>query len=816
MKSKELLKKYADLDNILPELEGKKDDHGQDKILKMVMDAFQEFEDDKVSRSEWEDQIDEGLELAKLTMEEKDFPWPGASNLKHPVTATACINFAAYTFPEVIRNDKVLETQVIGYDYDGQKEALGSKLTQFGNYQLLVEDKDWEGQFDQLLAMLPAQGVVYEKVYWDPIREKIVSEICGYKEVIVNHYVKSFDKARRISHLMVKHRNEIVSKIRQGIFSDIDLDPIQTGEDLNHRTTEYTDYVEDNEYEVIEQHKWLDLDEDGYEEPYILTFLSESKQALRLKARYTIDDVKFNKKGEVIDIKPEDIFVPYHYIRSPDGCYHSMSIAALLLPFNKGINAVLNQLINAGTLATTQGGFLGRSARIRGGKIYLEPGEWIKTDSADDVDLRKAIMPLDYKEPSNVLFQLLGFLVDSAKEISSITDVMTGKQNAQNVQATTIQILAEKGLKVFSSIQRRLYSSLARRFEIQFALTRKYVSLDKYRKVLDYMEDVTMEDFNLDDFDVRPVANPNLSSDVQRQARAQSEMSLLELPIMQQAPEAQIAILKGFLEANNSTNIEHKLPNPQQPQGPNPDMLKIQADIESKKQKGMLDDQKHQLNVAKFQQDSEKQKAEIEKIIADAMKTMAEAQVATGSHDLEQQRQELEIIKTRMEGDNSELDRKAKQEEMDHDAMMHELDYSDKIQDREHQMQMNHQQMQLQREQQQNDLAFQHQSKQMDLHHQTQMSHQQNQMQHSQMNMDMAKHKMGIDSQGDQNRQKLEQDRYKHDSSIQSQRDQQDSKMMFDYQNNQDQRTHDRDIEQQRSKQAAKRPDPNMGGTPRK
>lgn len=815
-KVKELLKKYASLDNILPELEGDVNEYGQDVILQMVHDAHSEFEDDLESRREWENKIDEGLELAKMTVEEKDYPWPGASSLKHPVTATACINFAAYTFPEVIRNDKVLEIQAVGYDYEGKKEALASRLTQFGNYQLLVEDRDWAVGFRKLLAQLPAQGVLYEKVYWDPVQEKIISEVCGYKEIIINHYVKSFDKARRVSHIMIKHRNEIVSKIRQDIYTEVELDDLKQGEDHHYRTTEYTEYVEDNEYEVIEQHKWLDLDGDGFEEPYILTFLTESKQALRLKARYTYENIKFNKEGEVVDIDPEDIFVPYHYIYSPDGCYHSLSIAALLLPFNKGINAVLNQLINAGTLATTQGGFLGRGARLKGGRYYLEPGEWIKCDSSDDVDLRKSIMPLDYKEPSNVLFQLLGFLVDSAKEVSSITDVMTGKQNAQNVQATTIQILAEKGLKVFSDIQRGLYDSLSRRFEIQFKLTKKHISLDKYKKVLDYMQDVSMEDFNFDNFDVRPVANPNLSSDVQRQARAQTEMGLLELPVYQSDMKSQTAIIKGFLEANNSTNIESKLPAQQQQQPPNPELLKVQMDGEVKKHKGNLDEQKHQLNVAKFQADTQKQQAEIQKIMAEVQKIIGEAQNAGSGGQMEQYKQQLEMIKMEMEHKNNEAQRHGEMKKLDHDMVINQMEFEHKKADRENQMQMSREQMNMQRQTQQENLHFQHKSKQLDLDHQSQVANQQAHMQQNQMGMDMQKHQMGLESQQNMSSQKLGHDQHMNQSKMDQDRYKHDSQLAYDQNNSQEQRTHDRDIEQQRSKQAAKRPHPNVGQSPSK
>jgi chaperonin GroES len=674
------LEKYTQLPNIAEELD-------EDTLHEIGNDLFEQFEEDAASRKEWEQTIDDSLELASLKAEEKDFPWEGAANLKYPAITIAAIQFASYTRPEIIRNEKVMGIQVHGYDSDGSKMERAQRLTDFHNYQLLCSSKDWRKSLDSLLHMLPTQGVVYKKLYWDPTLGKIVHDICGYKEVYVNHNIKSLKTARRITHKMIKHKNELVTKIRQGLYLDVDLIKNQE-EPVEKHATSYTENLDDNEFEVLEMHCYLDLDDDGYEEPYVVTFLGETQDVLRIAARYSPESIKRNKKGEVYYIEPDHYFVDYHYIPDFNGKYHSQSCSSLLFAYNKGINTVLNQLINAGTLSTTQGGFLGKSARVRGGKIYLQPGEWIKCDSASDVDLRKAILPMDFKEPSPVLFQLLGFLTDSAKEIANITDVMTGKQNAQNVQSSTIQILAEKGLKAFSNIQNRVYDSLEEEFKMIFALNKKFLTNEEYKKVLDYPGKYDKDDdFNEVDYDISPVANPNLASDMQRMVRAQQEMALIsEGGPLAGNQEAAKFILKDYLEALNATHIEEKLAQfaQQQQPPPDPELIKVQADMATEAEKVRQNqqklDHKKQLDTVKFQLEAKEKEADIELTRAQAMKALAEAQLLGNEQQFNQAQMELEALLKQEELKSRSEDRQLKvqeqqlkREQMEHQTAQSQL-----------------------------------------------------------------------------------------------------------------------------------------------
>lgn len=802
----DLLKKYAKATNIVDLLEGNDDYPEVDDRLKAIAnEVVEDFDDDLRSRTEWEDTIDEGMEMAKLKWEEKDFPWQGAANLKHPTIAVACIQYAAYSYPEIVRNDRVCEVATIGYDYDGQKSEKATRLSKFLNFQLLIENSEWTVQLDKLLQMLPAQGVVYKKIYWDPIKKKIKTDLCGYKEIVVNHYIKDLEAARRISHIMVKHKNEIKSKMVTGLYSEVDLEKeSHNSNPHNFRTTDYTEYLEDNEYEVIEQHRWLDLDDDGFEEPYIVTVLSESKQVLRIAARYSEDDIKV-ENGEVYDIEPEQYFIDYHYIPSPDGCYHSMSAASLLLSHNKGINSVLNQLVNAGTLATTQGGFFAKTTKIKGGKLLLEPGEFIKTDcTAEELD--KGIKFLEFKEPSSVLFNLLGFLVEGAKELASISDVMTGKQNAQNVQATTIEVLAEKGAKVFSSIQRRNYNSLAKEFKAIFILNRHHLDVQKYQAVLDYMQPVTLDDFDTSQYDIAPVADPNMSSDVQRARRAEQEMSMLQIPQVGNNPKAVRAIIKHYCEANNIPNTDQILPDEeQQKSGPDPKVMKIMLD--SEKHAGELDikGKKLELDIAQFKQDQAEKDAKIQLMIAQAQNALAQAMSTGGQQGIQQAQHQLEVFRLQMEGEEAAANRMIQQQQMMHEEKMRKLDFQDRQVDRQQKTQENQQKIQIDQ-----------QKHQMDVDNQKQQQSQQ-------LQFEKYRHDTQLGYQSEQDGYSREADLYKHESQLdhdsrntESQQGLEREKMSNEYNNQREQRDHDRDIEQTRMRTTSKGGSNGVAKPPRK
>lgn len=500
--------------NIADEL----DDEELDKISAAVRKGY---DIDVDSCQEWREITEKALDAAKQVMQTKNHPFPGASNVKYPLITKAAIDFAARTYPEIVQNNRVVRATVHGSDLDGAKQARAERVEEFMSYQLLEKNTEWEDGTDSLLHMLPVLGTIFRKTYYDVILKRPVSVVCESYDLVVNRNIKSLETARRITHVINLYKNEIVERIRAGIFSDVDLDKLTP--DVEDDMIDEQD--EDAPLSLLEQHCYLDLDGDGYQEPYIVTVHEDSGTVLRIKPRYTIFNIEHNDAQEVVYIQPQHFFTDYHFIKNPDGGFYSLGLGALLLPINESINTLLNQLIDSGTLNNLQGGFIGRGLRLKGGEFRVKMGEWKILDAAGGSNIRENVVPLPTKEPSSTLFSLLGLLIDVGKDLSSANDALQGKQAATNVPATTMLALIEQGLKVFNAVQKRIYRSFKREYQKVFQLNAVYLRDDEYQTVLDQMVTVA-EDFSTEDLDIAPLADPSMSSDAQRLTRAQALLAL--------------------------------------------------------------------------------------------------------------------------------------------------------------------------------------------------------------------------------------------------------------------------------------------------
>ena len=226
---------------------------------------------------------------------------------------------------------------------------------------------------------------------------------------------------------------------------------------------------------MIEQHLYLDLDGDGYQEPYVAIVHKASKQLLRLVPRFFTSSIEFSKDDKILSIKAEQYFTKYPFIPSPDGGFYDLGFGVLLGPLNSSINTIINQLIDAGTMANTAGGFLGRGIKIKGGNSSFAPNEWKPVESSGD-DLRKSIVPLPVREPSQVLFTLLSLLINYGERIGGSVDILVGQNPGQNTPAETSRTMAEQGMKIFSGIFKRTYRSLRDEFRKQYRLNHLYLT----------------------------------------------------------------------------------------------------------------------------------------------------------------------------------------------------------------------------------------------------------------------------------------------------------------------------------------------------
>lgn len=613
--------------NIAEEL----DEEELEKISELVK---QGFEDDLNSRSEWEDNLECWTDLALQVKDEKTFPWRGASNVKYPLLSTAAMQFNARAYPSLVPSNKnVVNMEVIGKDIDGQKHAKAERLSTFMSYQLLNEMDGWEEDMDKCLLMLPIVGTVFKKTYYNGVKKQHVSELVLPKNLVVNMWAKCLEDAERVSEMIEMSQRRVKEKQLMGEFLDIDLgEPVVDGQQGKiDATTPYT---------IIEQHTYYDMDDDGYAEPYIITFERYTGKVLRIVARFDDKGVTLNEKGDVGKINPIQYYTKFSFIPNPSGGFYDIGFGLLLAPLNESVNTLINQLIDAGTLSNLQGGFLGKGLKLKMGESQWTPGEWKTVNTTAD-DLRKQIVPLPAKEPSKVLFELMGTLVTSGKELASVAEIFVGKMPGQNTPATTTMATIEQGMKVFTAVYKRVYRSLKSEFKKLFELNGIYLDEMKYRDILD--EPVGKDDFDNSSYDVCPSADPNAATQTEKLMKAQGLLELLQIGTLDP-----VEVTRRVLDAQEQPDPDRLFNQQIQQTGqfqPPPDpkvqaaQMKAQADQEKLKldmQKSAFDSQlkardqqfQHQMEAQKHAQELQhiERKAVIE---SSAMKQKAQAQIMT-------------------------------------------------------------------------------------------------------------------------------------------------------------------------------------------
>lgn len=519
---------------------------------------------DEDSRSEWKSTIEKAMDIAKQIMEPKSFPWPGAANIKMPIITKACIEYASRTLPELIQNDKIVKGIVVGQDPEGLKQLRCDRVSRYMSYQLLTKSPDWEEGTDSLLQTLPVLGTVFKKTYYSETEKRCKSEMCVPENIVVNYNTQSLETSRRVTHTLVMYSNDILERQRRGLYLDI---PIT---ELTSSDRAYTD-DEDFPINILEQHCYLDLDDDDYKEPYIVLVHKESRKVLRIVSRFkNIEE----KNGKVVRIDADQYFTDYHFIRSPDGGFYSMGFGSLLLPINTTINTITNQLLDSGTLSNTQGGFLGRGLRIKNGEVKVKMGEWKVLDAASGTSIKENIFPLPVREPSSTLLQLLQLMLQEAKDLSSTTDVLLGKQPAQNVASGTISQLVDQGTKVFAAINKRVYRGQKKEYQKIYDLNFKYLSNEEYRNVLDDPEADVKKDFEPESMDIYPISDPTLSSEQQRISRASM---IQQLPTVDRRAADEMVLEAMQVEDSVKKKL---LPEPDPDAPPPPEVQKIMAEIQ--------------------------------------------------------------------------------------------------------------------------------------------------------------------------------------------------------------------------------------------
>lgn len=567
------------------------------ELSKIGERVVREYEIDKNSRSEWKEKTEKAMEMALQVAKEKQFPWPKASNVIYPLMTNAAIQFAARAYPAIVANRSVVKGVVIGNDdgepemgpngqpvtmpdaqgqpvivwkrEPGAKQAMADNIGEHMSWQLLDEQTEWEAETDQLLHLLPIVGCVFRKTYFDPAKSRNASLMVSPMNFVVNYHAKSLETAPRCTEEIKYYPLEIEEMQRAGLWL---VPEVPYGQAQAMGSSNDADDM-DAPHEFLEQHRSWDLDEDGYAEPYIVTVHKTTRQVARIVARYDADGIHFsNLTHKIVKIDPIHYYTKYDFIPNPDGGIYSVGFGQLLRPINEAVNTTLNQLLDAGTLANTGGGFIGKGLSMNAGAIRFVMGEY-KTVNVTGGTLRDNIVPMPFPGPSAVLFNLLGLLIESGKEIAAIKDVLTGEAGNANTPATTTLAMIEQGLKVFTAIYKRVHRSLKQELNKLYRLNRIYGDEKSEYKVGDTWKVITKQDYVLGS-GVEPVSDPTMVSDMQRLGRAQFMMQFANDQYFNG-----YEIRKGMLEAANIANIDKKLN--KQP-APNPAIAAKGMELEQK------------------------------------------------------------------------------------------------------------------------------------------------------------------------------------------------------------------------------------------
>ena len=487
-----------------------------------------EFESNKGSRQEWEDAYADGLELLGFSYTERTQPFRGATGVTHPLLAEAATQFQAQAFNEMLPARGPVRGAIIGAE-TADREKQAHRVQQFMNYYITDVMEEYTPEFDQMLFYLPLAGSTFKKVYYDEMLDRAVSRFIPAENLVVPYNTSDLETCPNISQVVKMSLNDLRKLQVRGFYRDIPVIPGAT--DSTNSVQEEMDRIEgvspanvDYDCTLLECH--VDLDLEGYEDldedgdptgikvPYIVTISVDNGQVLSIRRNYREDD-ELRKKIQY--------FVHYKFL--PGFGFYGLGLIHTIGGLSRTATAALRQLIDAGTLSNLPAGFKARGMRIRDDDNPLQPGEFRDVD-APGGRLSDSLMPLPFKGPDQTLFQLLGFVVDAGRRFATITDMKVGDGNQQAAVGTTVALL-EQGSRIMSAVHKRMHYALRQELRMLARVIKDYLP-QSYPYAVEGAEVTVMaEDFD-DRVDVLPVSDPNIFSQAQRIALAQTKLQLAQ------------------------------------------------------------------------------------------------------------------------------------------------------------------------------------------------------------------------------------------------------------------------------------------------
>jgi hypothetical protein len=515
-----------------------RDREGGERVLDdLAAQVIEDFQRDQSSMTDWSNQIEAGKEVAKQENESKSEPWEGAANFKTTAMLEASVAFGDRAATELLRSRNILKIDVIGSDKEGGKRKSAENVTEYMNWQINYEMEDWRDIQETLFYELPNVGCLFKKVYYDSIEGINRSELIHYPDFAVNQATASVKDCLSFTQIMDVSASEVIEKQNSGLWADVEIYPEDADSDEGSNEQQEVEDAEENSSRFFEQRCYYDLDDDGYAEPYIVTVHEETQQVVRIVPRYFADNIyvrnetgSIGKLGEVenpvkvVKIVPIIDIVKYGFVKSQDGTFLDIGYYHILTSLCKAQNSTTNQLLDSGTLANLQGGYVAKGFRKRMGNTKFKPGSYTATDISPS-DLRNGVVSHQFKEPSQTLFALNEKITKEIDEASVKMDLQGVL--APNAPATTTLALIQENMLPTSAIMQRIIRAESREFRKLFDLNSRYIDPSEYRVVLDDESASYRADFNPRSMDVVPTASAEMSSKIQR--IQQSQVMLLEV-----------------------------------------------------------------------------------------------------------------------------------------------------------------------------------------------------------------------------------------------------------------------------------------------
>ena len=494
-------------------------------IAGLVTDLIGDFDKDIGDRKDWMQTYVDGLKLLGLKYEERTEPWQGACGVFHPMLTESVVRFQSEAMMETFPAMGPVKTQIVGA-IDRLREEAATRVKEDMNYQLTEVMTEYHSEHERLLWALPITGSAFKKVYYDPSKGRQVAMFIPAEDIVVPYGASNIEDSERVTHVMRKTEQEVMRLMEAGFYRDVELgEPSYQLDDIEKQKAEEMGLsgISDDRYRILEMHVLLDLpgfeDKDkkgeptGIALPYVVTIEKGTQTILAIRRNWY--------EGDKLHLKRQH-FVHYQYI--PGFGFYGYGLIHLIGGYAKSATMLIRQLVDAGTLSNLPGGLKSRGLRVKGDDTPIQPGEFRDVDVPSG-SIRDNILPLPYKEPSQVLYTLFNQIVQEGRAFASSGDMKVSDMSSQAPVGTTLAIL-ERTLKVMTAVQSRIHAAMKQEFKLLKVIIADYTPDEYAYEPVDGRRTAKKEDYDM--VDVIPVSDPNAATMAQKIVTYQAVLQLAQ------------------------------------------------------------------------------------------------------------------------------------------------------------------------------------------------------------------------------------------------------------------------------------------------